>query len=115
MGLDMYAKKVRPDCATELFDYLRPEDVSYNSFDLFYWRKHHELHNWMQNLYHSKGGTDEFNCIPLLLTVDDLKQLRKDIPDINDDKAQAHEDLGFVKLALKAIDEGYCVYYDSWY
>ena len=31
------------------------------------WRKHNRLQGWMENLYVSKGGMDEFNCKDLTL------------------------------------------------
>ena len=34
------------------------------------WRKHPDLHGWMEDLYREKGGTDaEFNCVNLQLTI----------------------------------------------
>ena len=43
---------------------------------LHYWRKHPNLHGWMQDLYYAKGGTAEsFNCVPVQLTAEDLDRL----------------------------------------
>lgn len=95
--------------------------------EIHYWRKHPNLQGWMENLYREKGGEDPaFNCVPVLLTAEDLKRLKKDIEERNlpetsgfffgsshDDDAT--DDLEFIADALKAIEEGYTVYYSSWW
>jgi hypothetical protein len=35
----------------------------------------------MENLYKSKGGTDSFNCVPVRLTLKDLR-LEDELPDL---------------------------------
>lgn len=52
---------------------------SKNVIEIDYWRKHHDLHGWFENLYLSKGGNETFNCIPLKLELEDLDQLEYDI------------------------------------
>ena len=62
MGLDMYAMAVKfidgheePEVDADLnrdADHIE----SFNG-DLCYWRKHPNLHGWMENLYRYKGGT----------------------------------------------------------
>ena len=118
MGLDMNAYAVP---AGTPYD---PESAR----EIQYWRKNNALHGWMKRLYESQGGTESFNCIPLQLTAENLKQLRKDIKadkltptegfffgaqsyDANEKK----EDLAFVKLALMHIDHGNDIYYNSWW
>jgi hypothetical protein len=77
-------------------------------------------------VYREKGGRDgDFNCAPVLLNAEDLKRLKKDLKEKNlpetsgfffgtsDDDDDVKEDLKFVKDALKAIEEGYTVYYSS--
>mgnify|MGYP000674080630 CR=1 FL=1 len=58
-------------------------DFGTNNFDseeLHYWRKHPNLHGWMEQLYYSKGGNeDSFNCTNLLLTMGDLNKLESAI------------------------------------
>jgi hypothetical protein len=95
--------------------------------ELHYWRKHPNLQGWMENLYREKGGQDgDFNCAPVLLNAEDLKRLKKDLKENNlpetsgfffgtSDDDDVKEDLKFVKDALKAIEEGYTVYYSSWW
>ena len=97
--------------------------------ELQYWRKHHDLHGWMEQLYRAKGGTKEsFNCVPVQLTVEDLDQLQNDLlgkrlpqtqgfffgtnpPDLESLK----EDLMFIQKCRIALEEGKSVYYDSWW
>ena len=61
MGLDQYAFAIKDDERVELA----------------YWRKHANLQGWMQELYHARGGTEDFNCIPVALDNDDLDRLEK--------------------------------------
>jgi hypothetical protein len=84
----------------------------------------------MENLYRAKGGTEQsFNCVPLLLTKEDLNALIEDAKghklqsatgffwgsqyDYNDEIA--NEDIEFAHKALAEIDRGNAVYYDSWW
>jgi len=47
-----------------------------DAIELHYWRKHPNLHGWMESLYYEKGGTaDNFNCVNLQLTARDLDRL----------------------------------------
>ena len=132
MGLDMYAWKTK---AKDLEDGQEP---------LADWRKHNRLHGYMEELWESKGkpfDTDEqnpmgsnFNCIPLQLDEDDLKELKMTIKahalpdtqgfffghdsydyDTEEVKEQREYDLEFVKNGLKAIKDGYKVVYSSWW
>jgi hypothetical protein len=126
MGLDMYAfsTKAKPktevDFETKNFE---PQD------EVAYWRKHPNLHGWMQSLYESKGGTSpDFNGDCVVLTLNDLEDLEHDIkqndlPDTsgfffgesanNDEENEI--DLLFVAKAREAIAEGKTVYYTSWW
>lgn len=125
MGLDMYAFAVSKENSIDQFT-IAPDS---ESEELQYWRKHHDLHGWMEQLYRAKGGTKEsFNCVPVQLTLEDLDQLQGDL--INDslpkttgfffgdnppDLESMKEDLKFVQKCRDAIKEGKTVYYDSWW
>lgn len=121
MGLDMYAMITREKPE-------RPVDFQIeNASQLHYWRKHPNLHGWMEALYFEKGGTAaSFNCSPVRLTLDDLERLEADILAGNlpptsgfffgeTDGSETEDDLTFVKNAREAISEGYTVFYDSWW
>jgi hypothetical protein len=130
MGLDMYAYKTKfkPSKEVDFQDEL--QDVQDELDDLHYWRKHPNLHGWMESLYNEKGGQEEFNCRPVQLTSEDIQRLatalletKPDLPETtgfffgssegSEDEIQ--DDLEFVKKAKQAIDEGYTVYYNSWW
>ena len=125
MGLDMYAFAVSKEKSIDQFTIAQDSENE----ELQYWRKHHDLHGWMEQLYRAKGGTKEsFNCVPVQLTVEDLDQLQSDLlseklpqtqgfffginpPDLESLK----EDLMFIQKCRIALEEGKTVYYDSWW
>lgn len=122
MGLDMYATAIKGKVNNEVdFDTNNIQDYE----ELHYWRKHPNLHGWMENLYYDKGGKDDsFNGSELVLTESDLDSLEQDIIDGNlpntsgfffgqTDGSERDDDLEFVAKARKAIKEGKTVYYSS--
>jgi hypothetical protein len=129
MGLDMFAWRVTKENALGDFEIAKDEDGSSKVDEMFYWRKHHDLHGWMQDLYRTKGGTKQsFNCVPVRLTLEDLDQLEKDIKaselpettgfffgDNPPDEDSNNRDLKFITQAREVIAEGDAVYYDSWW
>jgi hypothetical protein len=131
MGLDMYCYAV-PENLVEGkgdTDVVFCAEAKEKKEEIFYWRKHHDLHGWMENLYRDKGGAAEsFNCVNLRITEEDLDALKADITKKNlpnttgfffgdnppDDETQI-EDLGFIVLARETIKKGMAVFYDSWW
>ena len=92
--------------------------------EIAYWRKHPDLHGWMENLYREKGGREKsFNGDLVVLTLADLDRLEEDILRKNLPKTTGFffgesgeislKDLEFVLEARKAIQEGDTVFYDS--
>ena len=73
MGLDMYAM-MTSETVTKPVDF----EVE-QATELHYWRKHPNLHGWMEALYYEKGGGELFNCVPLVLTPEDLDRLEADV------------------------------------
>ena len=128
MGLDMYAfavsKKEVKSCGAEVeFSVEKPEME-----ELAYWRKHHDLHGWMEKLYRDKGGDKEFNCINMPLTEEDLDQLVLDLEakklppttgfffgDNPPDDESLKGDLEFVEKAREELKKGRVVFYSSWW
>ena len=123
MGLDMYALSTKAKPETEV-------DFSTKNFEqseIHYWRKHPNLHGWMQNLYEMKGGTSpDFNGDCVVLDILDLDNLEADIKNGNlpDTSGfffgQSHpdsdlDDLDFVEKAREEIKNGKTVYYTSWW
>ena len=43
------------------------------------WRKHNRLQGWAESVYNRQGGTGEFNCVPIDLTLDDILQLEETV------------------------------------
>ncbi|MGG6898839.1 hypothetical protein [Rhizobium sp. BR 315] len=74
MGLDMFAYTTTTKPET-------PVDFEVdNAQRLHYWRKHPNLHGWMERLYRNKGGSDDdFDLVPLELVAEDLDTLESDI------------------------------------
>ena len=139
MGLDQYGiarkgapRKVPQTWITTDEDGNEKEVVEYyNEWDdtiqLAEWRKHPNLQGWMTDLYYEKGGEDEFNCVELELTLEDLDALEatldeEELPetvgfffgtDSSDYYAEA--DREFIVQARAAIKQGYTVVYSSWW
>jgi len=123
MGLDMFAYTVNAAPADPV-DFPEPDD---KPAELFYWRKHPDLHGWMQRLYRDKGGTDPlFNLSPLVLTADDLRQLEQDVvaghlPKTTgfsfgkSSSADKLDDIEFIAKARAAIAAGKTVFYTAWF
>ena len=117
MGLDMYAyTATKPD-----------SDYETERREIAYWRKHPNLHGWMQQLWESKCGTGEFNGDELELTWEDIDRLEQDIQsgavaqldtrgfffgDPADDYYR-EQDLDFVKKARAELFLGLRVFYNS--
>ena len=128
MGLDMYAWRVKAEHAIGDFEVFG-EDGHSNCEELYYWRKHHDLHGWMERLYREKGGTKEsFNCVKVRLTMEDLQRLAVDVtkgrlPEttgffFGDNVAQVHLmpiHMEFIGKAMAVVAVGDAVYYDSWW
>ena len=121
MGLDMYAY-----VASKADDHNTDSD----NRELAYWRKHPNLHGWMERLWRSKGGqspSDDptFNGVELELTWEDLERLEEDIQNgrlphttgfffgSDSDDYYREQDLEFVRKARAEIFTGLKVFYNS--
>lgn len=126
MGLDQYAykTKVKPGKRVDFQDEVYKDEVERE--ELHYWRKHPNLHGFMEHLYREKGGESEFNCRPVELTQGDIDRLAQSILDGELPETsgfffgesfgdEENDDLEFCKKASEAIKEGYTVFYDSWW
>ncbi|WP_414462477.1 phosphoglycerate kinase [Hyphomicrobium sp. DY-1] len=122
MGLDMFAY-ARAGLLPAAVDF---QHISIDE-QLSYWRKHPDLHGWMERLYRTKGGSDpSFNCNAVELTAADLDQLEKDVragalPETSgfffgeSTPEDAEEDLAFIARARDALKAGKAIYYTSWW
>ncbi len=121
MGLDMYAFAI-PETPAAPVDF-----EAETGSELHYWRKHPNLHGWMEALYRAKGGKDDdFNCVNLQLTADDLDRLEADIRSGNlpptsgfffgqSGGTELADDLAFVEKARAALADNMTVFYTSWW
>jgi hypothetical protein len=114
MGLDAYGKVRSPKGEVK---------------EIAYWRKHNALHGWMEKLYRKKGGTEEFNCVPLELVEADLEMLElvvasAKLPETggfffgSDSRFCGHykeQTLQFIEEAREYLSRGWAVAYDSWW
>lgn len=129
MGLDMYlfavdkqSIGVQTECKVEPVRDSKPTELAY-------WRKHHDLHGLMEEIYRSKGGTEEqFNCIALPLTKSDIDMImdrvKEDLlPETQgfffgnnppDDESNKN-DLEVFKNALQHLSDDKVVFYYSWW
>jgi len=123
MGLDMYAYSAPSHAITQDVDF---DTKTLEMSELHYWRKHPDLHGWMEELYFAKGGSQQFNCVPVRLCLDDLLRLEQaikngELPDTSgfffgdSDGSEKNDDLAFVAKAREAIASGKAVFYDSWW
>lgn len=125
MGLDMHAFTVPRAAAARTVDLELRDDMGVA--ELHYWRKHPNLHGWMEHLYYEKdGASDVFNCVTVELSVADLDRLetairQRSLPETSgfffgaSDGAEVEDDLAFVSKAREAIAAGLAVYYYSWW
>lgn len=140
MGLDMYAYVASKKGQQSEYYETAEFDKTVNEFvsttvtkphELAYWRKHPNLHGWMEQLWISKGrprqsvAWPEFNGIELELTWDDLDKLERDIrqgrlPNTEgfffgnpSDNYYYEQDLEFVKNAKAEVFLGLKVFYNS--
>jgi hypothetical protein len=106
-------------------------DTVTKPYEIAYWRKHPNLHGWMEQLWVSKGrprqsvGWPIFNGIELELTWDDLDNLERAIrngqlPDTEgfffgkpSDNHYYEQDLEFVNNAKAEVFLGLKVFYNS--
>ena len=122
MGLDMYALTMTGAPSSQV-DFIPDEAVE----RIHYWRKHPNLHGWMEQLYRDKGGTDDsFNQVSVQLTAGDLDDLELAIK-VNvlpetagfffgaSDGSETEDDLGFIAKAREAQAAGKTVFYTSWW
>ena len=131
MGLDQYASAVKGDLKLRTVKDAYGEDCQREAYEenleLAYWRKHSALQGWMEELYHKKGGQDEFNCVDVDVTENDLDELEDAVvhgtlpPTAGFFFGNVHqleyknEDLEFIRVARKHIADGYKILYSSWW
>ena len=136
MGLDMYAyAAAKAGAKNEYYEQRYEkgnEDFQDPTIELAYWRKHPNLHGWMEQLWLQKGGDNSdsswgsnFNGIELELTWEDLETLEEDVKNgrlpstsgfffgSDSDDYYRLQDLEFVRKARAELFTGLKVFYNS--
>ena len=134
MGLDMYAyvaaRAGQQDEYYEGSEFDKESGEYVNSkvtkpIEIAYWRKHPNLHGWMEQLYRSKGGEGQFNGDELELFREDIDSLEQAVLDGNlpatsgfffgdgADDYYREQDLKFVREARAQLFLGLKVFYNS--
>lgn len=121
MGLDMFTNTTKRHLKSEIDFPTRRADQP-----LHCWRKHPNLHGWMEHLYRSKGGSKEFNRTTVQLMPNDIDLLERVITKGKlpltkgyffgkSDGSEREDDLAFIAKARAAFAQGLNVYYLSWW
>lgn len=126
MGLDQYAFSVKNKAVINRFEY--NQDYKHN--EIFGCAKIRFLHNWMEELYQSLGGKDEFNMKIVQVLPEDIDKLEKDT---KSGKIKEYDKPGFFfgdrpfgdyeyssimdfcERAREEFKYGNAVFYCSWY
>ena len=100
-------------------------DTNTKPRELAYWRKHANLHGWMQQLWESRGNLGDFNGDELELTWQDLDDLERAVTHAqlpvtrgfffgdNGDEHYREQDLVFIRAARAELFLGLKVFYNS--
>ena len=135
MGLDMYAYVATREGQQR--DYYEGSEWNDDAKDyvntkvnkpreIAYWRKHPNLHGWMETLAEQKKlKYDSFNGVEMELTAEDLDALERDVKKRqlpatsgfffgnNSDQHYYDQDLAFIKAARTEMFMGLKVFYNS--
>ena len=126
MGLDQWAFSTKNKAVLSRFEY----NKDYKDDEIFYWRKNRFLHNWMEELYQSLGGKDEFNMKIVQLLPEDIDKLEEDtksgkIKEYDTDgfffgkqpfgNREYELIIDFCEKAREEFKKDNAVFYESWY
>jgi hypothetical protein len=127
-----------------LDQYIMAEKDGEDPIEIGYLRKHSAIHGWMEDLWRSRGcplpekwdeerraehADNEFNCVPLELSLKDVNAIMKAIrgnklepregfffnSGYRDEQEAKKEELEIFKEAKRYIGLGYKTMYDSWW
>ena len=128
MGLDMYAYVAAREGQNKEYwdsgeydpktgDYVNAKVTK--PIKIAYWRKHLNLHGWMERLWRHQGNEGDFNGDELELTWEDIDHLEQDIEasgffwgDPSDDYYY-EDDLKFIREARSQLFLGLRLFYNS--
>ena len=107
------------DIANAIDDFtFNKEDIPAERRELMYWRKHHDLHKWMKRLFIQKGGDvipNQFNCDYVRLVMEDIERLEQDMHWVDEDPSCYENDMDFIQMAKRELNDGKALYFSSWY
>ena len=115
MGMDSNVYAVPIDCVIDDFSF---EEKGNSEGGFFYWRKHHDMHNWMKKLFIKKGGDfskHQFNCEYIRLTMEDIEDLEKNMDWYEEQPEPYYQDFRFISEAKIYLNDGFAIYFVSWY
>jgi hypothetical protein len=131
MGLDMYVYRTKVEIPDVGFEYPENVETDFKNSEVFYWRKHPNLHGWFKQLWESKGGkptsddwSADFNGDNVKIALADLDKLEADLYNLPDTKGfffgssygddrEVADDRKFIVVARQAINDGYNIFYSS--
>ena len=126
MGLDQYAFSVKNKAVINRFQY----DNDYMDKEFLGLGKNRFLHNWMEELYQSLGGKDEFNMKIVQVLPEDIDRLEEDTKsgkikeydkpgffwgDRPFEDYEYESIMDFCKKARGEFKKDNAVFYESWY
>ena len=126
MGLDQYAFSVKNKAVINRFQY----DNDYMDKEFLGLGKNRFLHNWMEELYQSLGGKDEFNMKIVQVLPEDIDRLEEDTKsgkikeydkpgffwgDRPFEDYEYESIMDFCKKAREEFKKDNAVFYESWY
>ena len=124
MGLDMWVYQTSKDNLSEdLTDII---DVN-KLVQVWYWRKHPNLHGWFEKLYREKGGNcKEFNCEYVKVIMEDINKLEQVLKEDKlpitsgpffgmSEHCRVEDDLKFICEARHILKDSNCLIYCSFW
>jgi len=132
MGLDQFAYKIPKVSKIENnkdVEFLKEMSlIETEPEEIHYWRKHPNIQGLMEEIWLSKGNEGKFNCEKVYLSLEDIEGIEEkiknsDLPETSGfffgrssgGEEEKEDDLAFIQKAKNAIDEGYDIFYSSWW
>lgn len=105
---------------------LYTKDKEGKEVEITCWRKHPNLHGYIEQLYRERGGSKEFNCIEFELEKEDLENILKNSKENTLPKTTGfffgelcEEDnehtIEVMERAIELLNEGEKIFYNSWW
>ena len=119
----------------ELYNFIVENNIVTEDIEidhLAYWRKHADLHKMMEDIYFDRGGEDVFNCVPLILSKDEIEEILEITNEVLNGELEVEQGQGFFWGTTTKEDwvdtknvfedvlantdfDNETIYYDSWW